>query len=293
VFSGPGGQAQTLYYFKTDLSNSGVRTSGFLQFLARLGIGDVFIKAASYLLHSPAFSVVRDFLLGAGASVVQDDTGIPVTYFQKAGWQLQPFGEYVGPIPMFRGHYQPKLDELFEVAGAPPIGFGVGYRWRPNQSHLLLAVSKEPRVVPAEPAAPAKATGPKDGTAPPPAPGSIKPRGEIAPKIAPKNARAKASKGTADDPSPGPRGAKNSPSESQAPFPFPGPLHPAVPQTAHGAWRSLVLGGLIGVVLAGVFGPGGFAAGLTFVLQLGGIGGVMWLIASNIAGQEAVTAPPS
>jgi hypothetical protein len=116
----------------------------------------------------------------------------------------------------------------------------------------------------------------------------------LAPKIAPKNARAKASKGTADDPSPGPRGAKNSPSESQqAPFPFPGPLHPAVPQTAHGAWRSLVLGGLIGVVLAGVFGPGGFAAGLTFVLQLGGIGGVMWLIASNIAGQEAVTAPPS
>ena len=66
-----------------------------------------------------------------------------------------------------------------------------------------------------------------------------------------------------------------------------------MPQTAHGAWRSLVLGGLIGVVLSGVFGSGGFAAGLTFVLQLGGIGGVMWLIASNIAGQEAVTAPPS
>jgi hypothetical protein len=142
VFSGNGAKPQTLYYFKTDLSNRGVRTSGFLQFCAQFGVGDIFIKAASYLLHNAGFSTVRDFLLGSGASIVQDDTGIPVKDFQKAGWELRPFGRYVGPIPMFSGNYQSKLKDLFAQGEPAPIDFGIGYRWRTNQSHVLLAVNK-------------------------------------------------------------------------------------------------------------------------------------------------------
>ena len=64
VFSGNDAKPQTLYYFRTDLSNRGVQTSGFLQFCAQFGVGDIFIKAASYLLHNAGFSTVRDFLLG-------------------------------------------------------------------------------------------------------------------------------------------------------------------------------------------------------------------------------------
>ena len=63
VFSGPDNKQQTLYYFRTDLANKGVQSSGFLEFCRQFGIGDVFIKAASYLLHTPGFSIVRDFLL--------------------------------------------------------------------------------------------------------------------------------------------------------------------------------------------------------------------------------------
>ncbi len=133
---------QTLYYFRTDLSNRGVQNSGFLQFCAQFGVGDIFIKAASYLLHNAGFSTVRDFLLGRGASIVQDDTGIPVKDFQKAGWELRPFGRYVGPIPTFSGNYQSKLKDLFAKGGAAPIDFGIGYRWRTNQSHVLLAVNR-------------------------------------------------------------------------------------------------------------------------------------------------------
>jgi hypothetical protein len=51
-----------------------------------------------------------------------------------------------------------------------------------------------------------------------------------------------------------------------------------------------VFGGLMSVALANVFGPGGVAAGLSFVLQLSGLGGVVWLLAGN-AGGEAPTAP--
>ena len=52
VFSDGSGPQQTLYYFSTDLSDGGVKTSGFLQFCAKLGVADSFLKSASYLLHS-------------------------------------------------------------------------------------------------------------------------------------------------------------------------------------------------------------------------------------------------
>ena len=56
---------------------------------------------------------------------------------------LRPFGNYVGPIPVFSGQYQAKLKELFVKTKAPPISFGVGYRWRLTQSHILHAVRKD------------------------------------------------------------------------------------------------------------------------------------------------------
>ena len=143
VFSGAGGRRQILYYFRTDLSNGGLVRNGFLAFCDKLGIGDVFIKAASYLLHGAAFSQTREFLLKHGASIVQDDTGIPLRFLEQRKWGLHPFGEYVGPIPLFSGHYQRSMQVLFHRLDAPSIDFGVGYRWRPNQSHVLLAVNRD------------------------------------------------------------------------------------------------------------------------------------------------------
>ena len=95
VFSGADGVEQTLYYFRTDLSDKGVAASGFLQFCQSFGSGDAFVKSASYLLHTPGFSTVRDFLLKNAVSLVQDDTGIPVKYLNTPDWQLRPFGTYL------------------------------------------------------------------------------------------------------------------------------------------------------------------------------------------------------
>jgi hypothetical protein len=168
TFSGSDAKPRTLYYFRTDLSNRGIQASGFLQFCAKLGIGDVFIKAASYLLHNQAFATLRDFLLGHGATIVQDDTGIPVKHFQQAGWDVRPFGHYVGPIPTFRGNYQSKLKDLFAQNNAQPIAFGIGYRWRLNQSHVLLATNKNPGATPVSlPATQAKQTAPRKKSPPP------------------------------------------------------------------------------------------------------------------------------
>jgi hypothetical protein len=145
VFSDGGGPLQTLYYFSTDLGDDGVKRSGFLAFCDKLGVADSFIKSASYLLHNGGFATVRGFLLDHSATILQDDSGIPVVDFDPKKWQLQPFGRYLGPISIFPGDYQPRLAELFRK-DAIPLDFGIGYRWQHNESNLLLAEKTAPAV---------------------------------------------------------------------------------------------------------------------------------------------------
>ena len=140
VFSGSDGKMQTLYYFQTDLSDGGLKRSGFLKFCEALGGADGFIKSASYLLHAESFSVMRDFLLARTTALVQDDSGIPVRFFKTEEWRLHPFGRYLGPIGVFPGRYQSKLSDVYRRSNPPRLEFGVGYRWQPHESNLLLAV---------------------------------------------------------------------------------------------------------------------------------------------------------
>jgi hypothetical protein len=137
VFSEGNGPKQTLYYFSTNLANGSFEQSGFSAFLAKLGPADSLIKSASYLLHRAHFASVRKFLLDNSATILQDDSGIPLADFDPRQWRLQAFGRYAGPIPMFANFYQPRMAGLFQ--GASPIEFAIGYRWRKNESNLLLA----------------------------------------------------------------------------------------------------------------------------------------------------------
>jgi hypothetical protein len=138
IFAGSDGVERTLYYFSTDLSNDSVRRSGFLKFCATLAPGNSLIKSASYLLSARNFTVVRDFLLANSATVIQDDSGIPLANYNPAAWRFFPFGRYAGPIAKFPGKYQSKYAELFQHS--QPIDFGIGYRWRSFESNLLLSV---------------------------------------------------------------------------------------------------------------------------------------------------------
>jgi hypothetical protein len=138
IFAGGDGVEKTLYYFSTDLSNSGVKASGFLRFCDTLAPGNSLIKSASYLLHAGNFSSVRDWLLANSATIIQDDSGIPLGYYGARKWRFFPFGHYAGPISEFAGRYQQQYAELF--TRAQPIDFGIGYRWRSHESNLLLSV---------------------------------------------------------------------------------------------------------------------------------------------------------
>jgi hypothetical protein len=157
VFAGADGVEKTLYYFSTDLSNSGVKASGFLKFCETLGSGNSLLKSASYLLHSGGFSTVRSWLLNNSATIIQDDSGIPLASYDTKAWRFLPFGRYAGPIDKFPSRYQQRYAKLF--AHAQPIDFGIGYRWRVRESNVLLSVR-----LPAGDASPA-GTGPA-GTGP-------------------------------------------------------------------------------------------------------------------------------
>lgn len=138
TFAGSDGIQKTLYYFSTDLSNSGVKASGFLKFCATFAPGNSLIKSASYLMYAGNFSTVRNFILANSATIIQDDSGIPLAYYNPKRWRFFPFGRYLGPIEKFPGRFQESYAELF--SRAQPIDFGIGYRWRPHESNLLLSV---------------------------------------------------------------------------------------------------------------------------------------------------------
>jgi hypothetical protein len=144
VFSDKNHPRQSLYYFSGDVSNDGLRKSGLLKFRGKLGQTKAFIKSASYLLHRDRYADLRTFILKQSTLVLQDDSGIPMSYFDSSKWELKPFGNYVGPIPLFRNRYQASLARLFRASGRKGIDFGVGYQWRRNSSNLLLAVKKMP-----------------------------------------------------------------------------------------------------------------------------------------------------
>lgn len=140
-FSGADNKIQRLYYFRTDLSDGAIGTSGFLPFVEKQGRVDSLIKSASYLLYSNGFSRARQLVLAQSDHIVQDDTGVPLTYFSPQDWELRPYGRYLGPINKFHGRYQGRLAELFRRP-AGPLDFGIGYRWRRSESNLVLAVRK-------------------------------------------------------------------------------------------------------------------------------------------------------
>jgi hypothetical protein len=137
--TGADGKPQTLYYFSTDISNDGVKTSGFLKFCDSFGMGDSFIKSASYLLHNDNFSTIRSYIVDHSDAVVEDDSGVPVRFFKPDEWQLLAFGNYVAPLGIFPHTYQQQLHDLYRKRTAA-LEFGVGYRWRPSESNILLAI---------------------------------------------------------------------------------------------------------------------------------------------------------
>jgi hypothetical protein len=137
------GAQKTLYYLSSDLSDGFLKGNpAVLRFCERLGPTNSFLKAASYLMHQNSFNTVRNLLLQVSASILQDDSGIPIRYLTADRWTLRVFGSYPGPIDLFKNYFQPELRNYYATSNPKPLTFGFGYQINYHTSTLILAVRK-------------------------------------------------------------------------------------------------------------------------------------------------------
>ncbi len=143
VLARPGSAApQSLTYVRMNVQNGPLAKSpGYLAFLKRFAPGNVFLKAAQFILDDNTFSIVRAALIEDAAAVLQDDSGIPFRLLKPADWSFTFFGTYQTPRPPFARNEQPDLKAAFEAQPSRPLPFKIGYR-RLQDSNLTLAVRK-------------------------------------------------------------------------------------------------------------------------------------------------------
>jgi hypothetical protein len=137
------GQEKKVYYFSADLNDWQLNASkgAVLRYVEGLGPLTTYVKAATYLMHKPYFSKVRNLILTNSPYILQDDSGIAMKYFRPADWRLTYYGTYRRPINLFASHYQPELTASYNdsLLRPHPLPFGTGYNWRQKDSNLLLA----------------------------------------------------------------------------------------------------------------------------------------------------------
>ena len=130
-------------YFSTDLSNGGLNPSSkFYTYFSTFQNKNVFLKAASYLLHNAGFSNIRDLILNNTKYILQDDSGLPFMYVNNEQWETQLYGKYTRPIGLFSGRVQPDLRAEFSRRESQPLPFRIGYNISHNEPHLILAKRK-------------------------------------------------------------------------------------------------------------------------------------------------------
>ncbi|MCE5246667.1 MAG: hypothetical protein ABFD84_00520 [Candidatus Polarisedimenticolia bacterium] len=137
-------RVQELYYFRIDLADKNLsKRPGFYPFLKALGPFNSFLKAASFILHDPSFTVTKNFILDNSDAVLQDDSGMPYRAFRKDRWDFHFYGKFSTPTTKaFQGYKQPDLARAVEEAGeGKPLPFLIGYS-HPGKSFLLLATRK-------------------------------------------------------------------------------------------------------------------------------------------------------
>jgi hypothetical protein len=138
------GEQKSAYYFSTNLADDYFRkNTKLISFIKNLENPVTYLKSASYLMHKTYFSVIRNLILEESKYVLQDDSGIPLSYFGSNKWDLQLYGTYKKPIDLFAVHYQEDMFQAYQADSVKPLPFGIGYNWRVTTSNLQLAKKKQ------------------------------------------------------------------------------------------------------------------------------------------------------
>lgn len=109
-------------------------------------------KAASYLLWSPRFSRVRDFLLAQADFMISDSTGLPPEHARAHGFRQLTWGSFAGPYLPARRRIADDFVALWNEQPKRRLPFRYGYPDSAGNNHMLVTTR-----LPEPPDAPATA----------------------------------------------------------------------------------------------------------------------------------------
>jgi hypothetical protein len=144
-FVGPNSdKIRSVYYFKVDLADAGLKyNKGFVKYLNKMDSVHSYLKSASYLLHYPEFSTVRNLIFEKSDVILQDDSGIAFDYFDKKKWNIQLYGRYAKPVYDFPHIKEPNLELAYKSdPSVKPLPFTLGYHWGTKEVNMLRALRK-------------------------------------------------------------------------------------------------------------------------------------------------------
>jgi hypothetical protein len=136
-------RVRRLVYFSHDASDERLaRTPHLIKYFNYFKEDIAFFKAASYLCTW--MKGMREFTLSNARNIVQDDSGIPLSYFDKNQWDIRYYGKYERTLKVFaKGFFQKDLKEAYETTpNIKPLDFVFGYGVRIKQSNMLVAKRK-------------------------------------------------------------------------------------------------------------------------------------------------------
>lgn len=141
-FQFPSGKVSSLYYFSKDLSNAGLTAdSMWLAWVKNRANNKQLVsltKSASYLMHTPYFSMVRNFILENSVLHIQDDSGIDYGHMKKTGRPVKLYGTYSRVIPLFKNKFQLDLKEAYTTDSSmrKTMPFQIGYNLKVGEANL-------------------------------------------------------------------------------------------------------------------------------------------------------------
>ena len=139
---------KVIRYFSTDISNSGfIHNKRLDLFLNKYNFTNTLVKSASYLMHAANFTSIRKLILAKTTNLLQDDTGIPYKHLEDKNWDLTLYGDYEKPINLFHMNYQEDLKKAYDSLETKPLTFGIGYKYRKNESTWMLVSRKSGKLV--------------------------------------------------------------------------------------------------------------------------------------------------
>jgi hypothetical protein len=149
-------KVRTLTYFAVNIADNpyvslggleakGLKTrTDLVNYFNKINIKSTYLKSASYLMHSSSFSVIRNLILEESEFLLQDDSGIPLQFFDRAKWDLTFYGTYSEPISLFVERHQEDLKNIYlkKEKNVRPLPFGIGYQFKKGTSNLMLGCKR-------------------------------------------------------------------------------------------------------------------------------------------------------